>query len=1197
LGFKSFPDKTVIKLTPAVTSIVGPNGCGKTNILDSIRWVLGEQKVSLLRGSKMEEIIFNGTKDVKPLGMAEVTLVIQNNRGVLPTEYSEVQITRRLFRSGESEYLLNKVPCRLKDITDLLMDTGLGAHVYSVIQQDMVDAILSDRTDDRRFLFEEAAGISKYKNRKKAALRKMEATESDLLRLKDIVAEVNTQVNSLSRQMNKARRYQAFNDELKGWELFLGKKTIESLSREKRELTTRRDTGVDNRIKLETDIDKLSAIQTEERQKLTDIDRQLSEISNRVYEKSEAAHALEKDITVLRQQRENAVHTIEKNTTEIESLSRRRELLLKEVQDTDTELENLREKIKNLDDELKNAEQQMDQKDKSVLSDRRERDELQKSLSDLESRLSAGRSDDSNLKEQETEINTGLSQLEQHLENLHQQKNSRLEEQNSNEQEIADLNKKLEETEARSQTCRDEIISLNDHLAEIDNKIHDQTAALEAAEARRDLLKEMIAHYEGYGSGVIAVMEKPDRWPGLIGTVAESITPKTGYRNAVEAALAETAGFMICRDRTTADNVITYLKNEKKGKAGFIILDQCRPAGEITRPDLPPAEIVGWADELIETADDLHPIAGLLLSRVVVVEPDKALSILDKIPPFFCVVTTDGQLFEGRSMVSGGSAEELSLLGRKEKITEHEAAISTLLSEIQNLKESRSKITADIAEKQAALMNINAEIENIADSTEELSRKATDIKYKLQSLESDINRSENDRKNLRNKMEQLRNRQYSLNLDHDQLSREKLKLTEALDQIHEKTGEHESELEDAENHFSRLQINQVELRSQEQQLESRIKHVRELLAEIESNSKKKSDEISDANTEITNIDNKTVQLENELKQAFDLRAGMTEKQTEIRDIHSTIQESLNQKETEIKTLRQAREETNTQLHDIELKIAEVESQIRSVMQKAGEKYEVELQNISVEIPDPELPETEWHNRMQELKERLRDFGAVNLLALEEYQTYKERQEFLNAQMKDLLEAKSTLSSTINKINQTARKLFLETIDKVRENFKKVFEELFTGGEADLRLLDEDDPLESPIEIIARPRGKRLLSIAQMSGGERALTAISLLFAIYLVKPSPFCILDEIDAPLDDANIHRFLKLVKGFSNQTQYIIITHNKITMEAAEILYGITMEQPGISKVVSVHFNEDDNGDIIDSILAGDHTEQPEPTTSDST
>lgn len=1182
LGFKSFPDKTIIKFTPGVTSIVGPNGCGKTNILDSIRWVLGEQRVSLLRGTKMEEIIFNGTHEIKPLGMAEVTLVIQNNKGVLPTEYSEVQITRRLFRSGESEYLLNKVPCRLKDISDLLMDTGVGSHIYSVIQQDMIEAILSDKADERRFLFEEAAGISKYKNRKKAALRKLEATEGDLLRLKDIVAEVNTQVNSLKRQMNKAQRYKNLSEELKGWEIFLGKSAVNELQVEKRRMLTERDNLSDAKVKLDTEINSLSAHQEEERKRLTDIDKELSDISGRIYEKSEAAHNIETDITVLRERRDNSRQLIEKNHLDIEAYKKRREILLEQIDRIENELKNLNEELNRVDEERKQAEQNLAESDDKILSARREREDLGRQLMNLESRLSAGKSNDSNIKEQKSEIDTNLAAFEQQASELRQKKEELTAKKSAIENSIGELRSRLEQSQGRGENIENEIKTLDEQLDDTSGEIYDLSASLEAAEARNHLLKEMVTHYEGFSSGVVAVMEDKDRWPGLMGTVADSLIPKEGYEEAIEAALGEVAGFMLCRDRSTAERIIDYLKNESKGKAGLLITGMADMNPEITRPYLGGDAFIGWADQYVTVPDELKPLAGLLLSRVAIIKSGDHNGIADQLPPFFAAVTTDGRRFDGKVMISGGAREGLSLLGRREKIEEQGQIINDIKSKLDLAKESKNRTASSLGAKQAELRSLVNELDNLREELETAEKELTGCQYELQSLNNDLARTEKQSSDLRAKLEVLNNRQYSLTLNYDQLAKQKDDLVKSLNEHDARTGELEDASQKAESEFSNLQIKQIELKSKKEQLQSQIKHTRELIYEIDTNSNTKSEEIIRAEEEIRGSADKIAELEMKLKETFDARAEISEEQTRIREQHSEVQDELDSREKEIKTLRQLREESSNKLHEIEIRLAEIDSEMRNISTKMKEEYDVDVEEATVQPPSPDVPPEERAHRMQELKERLRDFGAVNLLALEEYDASRERQEFLTTQMEDLLNAKSTLQSTISKINQTARKLFLETFDKVRDNFKQVFEELFTGGEADIRMVNEDDPLESPIEIIARPRGKKLLSIAQMSGGERALTAISLLFAIYLAKPSPFCILDEIDAPLDDANIHRFLRIIKTFSEQTQFIIITHNKITMEAADILYGITMEHPGVSKVVSVRFNEDeDSEDLIDTTI----------------
>ncbi len=1178
LGFKSFPDKTVIKLTPGVTSIVGPNGCGKTNILDAIRWVLGEQKVSQLRGTKMEEVIFNGTRDIKPLGMAEVTLVVQNNKGQLPTEYGEVQITRRLFRSGESEYLINKVPCRLKDITELFMDTGLGAHVYSVIQQHMIEAILSDRADDRRFLFEEAAGISKYKNRKKAAIRKLEATDNDLLRLKDIVAEINSQVNSLKRQMSKARRYKEMTEELKGWEIYLGKSSIEKMQAERRELLLDRDSSSDNKVKNETEIDTFTAEQEKHRKYLTDIDLELTELAGKIYEKTEQAHSKETEISVLRERRENNAQIEDKNNADIENLKARKQLLFDQIDSVNTEISSAKNSLEKLSEELTISEETLNSTDEKVLTARKKYDELKSKLMALESQLSIGKSDDSNLKEQESDISKAVELINQQLGELDRKKTSALEKKNNLENDLFGLKNKLKEYQESKLDLESKISGIVENLDDISGRVFDLSASLEAAEARRNLLEEMILQYEGFGSGVIAVMEDKEKWPGLFGTVADNIIPEKGFEDAVESALGDMAGYMICYNRESAESIIAHLMTERKGRAGFLILDKAITNDLSNRPAINSDKFIGWADQKVSMPDEVAGVGSLILSHIAIGKPGSADEILGELPPQFHLVTTDGKYYESGHLLSGGSREGISLLGRQEKIKQQVEKIEELTAALSQFKDKRNESTRMLGSRQAELNNILTLLESGRDEVDSSEREITSVKYEIQTVENEIERLSKDSVNYNAKLETLKTRQYTLNLSHGQLNKEKEVVTNDLTEQEQSNMTVEEEADRAESTHSGLQIRQVELKSKLQQLESQLRHTNELILEIDNNISTKTNEIERAKSEIVGDGTIIDQLEQDLKIVFEERTNLSEEQTAIREKHSDIQKVLDELDTNMKEVRQAREESGAKLHSAEIRITEIDSYIDNLARNLNEEYNVDIEEVEAAIPNNKIPTEERSARMTDLKERLRDFGGVNLLALEEFETAQERQIFLTTQMDDLLNAKSTLQSTIGKINQTAKELFSDTMEQVRANFKQVFEELFTGGEADLRLTNPDDPLESPIEIIARPRGKKLLSIAQMSGGERALTAISLLFSIYLVKPSPFCILDEIDAPLDDANVHRFLKIIRTFSEQTQFIVITHNKITMEAADNLYGITMEQAGVSRVVSVRFNEDDDESLID-------------------
>ncbi len=1189
LGFKSFPEKTVVKLTPGVTAVVGPNGCGKSNIFDAIRWVLGEQRVSLLRGSKMEEIIFNGTRDMKPLGMAEITLVIQNNKGILPTEYGEVQITRRLFRSGESEYLLNKIPCRLKDITELLMDTGIGSHIYSMIQMDMIDAILSDRTDDRHFLFEEAAGISKYKSRKKAALRKLESTEQDLLRLQDIVSEVTTQVNSLRRQMKKAERYQELSTELRGWELYINRAAIDSLKNEQLGLQMRRNRLLDTRTKYDTEIDKLSSVQEEDRSRLIELDRRLTEVGNGIYEKSEAGHRIETEISLMQEKKENSKRLLEKNRLDLEAFAKRKGLLEEQIGELDEELRKLETLLENSGNEIDESEKSLAEVDEKVLAARKEHERLNRRLLELEGLLSAGKSDDTNMKAQDTELTSRLSEYTSAIESL----NSRRADILNRQSVLAGNVKRLEESYnayiGKKSELDAQIATCNAHIEDISDRSYNTSASVEAAEARRQLLSEMITHYEGYSGGAISVLEDTDRWPGIIGTVADNFQPREGFEKAIEAALGEIAGFIICNDRNTAHEAIEFLRRENKGKAGFIILDTAPGDGAVSRPDLSSDGFLGWADTFVDTENRLQSLTSLLLSRVAVATPENAASLAEQLPSYFAVVDTDGRLYRSRAVVSGGSTEGISLFGRKEKVEQQLHEIDRLKSELEELKKEKNQLTARLGSLQSERSEAVEQLESLTEELATANSQKAATEFEFQGCVNDIGRIENERRLAAEKLEALKTRQYSLNLNHDQLAREKTELIARLEQQQAIIADLEQRSEKAAEEVSRRQIGQVELKSKKEQLESQIRHIRELIYEIDRNTTIKSDENAAADFEINHSGENLVILEKQLKEIFDERSRLSESQMQLRGTHAELQEVLTAREKEIKAGRIQREESLRELHDLELRLTEIDSEMRNIIQKIAEEYDLDITAVEIALPNDTVPPEERRSHMLDLKEKMKAMGAVNLLALDEFRTAQERQEFLSGQIDDLLNAKNTLQSTITKINTTAKRLFLETFAQVRENFQKVFEELFTGGQSDIRLVNEEDPLESAIEIIARPRGKKLLSITQMSGGERALTAISLLFAIYLVKPSPFCILDEIDAPLDDANIHRFLKLIKTFSDQTQFIIITHNKITMEASDNMYGITMEQPGISKVVSVRFQEEpQNGDLIDMSMA--HSEYQE-------
>ena len=1186
LGFKSFPTKTLVKFSSGVTSIVGPNGCGKTNVLDALRWVLGEQKPTLLRGGKMEEVIFSGTVDMKPLGMAEVTLTVVNNNGVLPTEYHELQISRRLFRSGESEYLINRVPCRLRDISDLFVDTGLGAHSYSVIQQHMIDSVISDRAEERRFLFEEAAGITKYKQRRKAALRKLEATENDFLRLKDVYAEVKSRVTSLYRQHKKAERYQKLTERIKAWEVYLGSSRLKALQQEKRELQAEYDTLSDQKSSRTTSLDAASGMLEADRKELIDVEQKISAVGTDIYAISEQAHNLERETSVLNEKKTNAQQTIARNRSEIESFKTRLTELEKELLVEREQLSEHQNQFDAFSKELTTAQGEQAEADRLLLAARTARETEHRKLVEMEGRLSSGNAEVSNLREQTDELSQTIHQLEEAIAvNLPQQREvlSQAENQrNQLDQTVA----RRSELETRRKELVSEIESGLERGEEISQELADLKASLEACEARRHLLEDMMLHYEGYESGVVAAMDERTRWPQLAGTVADKFVPSAGMESVLQAALGEMSKYLICHDRHQAEDIITYLKSQRKGRVGILVPRSGTITPAVKRPEIDLPGVVGWLDTFVTTDPSLRPLMEAVLARTLVVDVTVDIdAILERLPYGFGAVSTNGVLYR-KNLISGGSDDDFPLFRRAERIEEQDREVEAIKAKMAVIAAEKNRNTVALGALRAESEQTASHLEDVLQEVEEFQHRLTETEYTGRTLTAEFERLNREKQNLNTRLENIRGRQYSLGLGTTELATLKENLVTDIRLAAEQQQDLEQRAARATGEVSRLQIATIESRSRVEQAEHQIDHMEQLIGEIEQNRLAGTAQIDQAQQDIEYADQTLTTLEHDLKSAFERRDQLVRAQEELRFQQTALMDRTTEHEAQVRTLRQEKDTVSEQLHAADIRLTAVGSAIDAMIDRLKGEYDIDISGVVVERPSEDIADEQAPTLVTDLKEKLKDFGAVNLLALEEYDVANEREKFLSAQLNDLTAAKNDLKSTITKINKTARDLFTDTFTKVQQNFSQLFVELFTGGEARISLLNPDDPLESDIDIIARPGGKKLLPITMLSGGERALTAIALLFSLYLVKPSPFCILDEIDAPLDDANCQRFLKIIKTFSMQTQFIVITHNKITMEASDNLYGITMERPGVSKLVAVKFARLDDGrdELVTADVADD-------------
>jgi chromosome segregation protein len=1171
LGFKSFPQKTELHFDRGITAIVGPNGCGKTNLLDALRWVLGEQRTTLLRSAKMEDVIFNGTKDLKPLGMAEVSLSIENTKGILPVDYNQITVTRRLFRSGESEYLLNKTPCRLKDITELFLDTGVGIHAYSVIQPEMVEAILSDRAEERRFLFEEASGITKYKLRKKEAERKLEYTENDLLRLNDILAEVEKQVNSLRRQKGKAERFKRISEVIKELEIKLSQNEHGIIRVKEEELGKIMQAHSEQSKRIYTDLEKKEAEIEDLKLKILEKEKESAHLQKKIGELSEKGFEIEREISIRRERKSNLETLISKNTEEMENLKVR----LFTVQG---QRENKKEEQVQIQAEIKSKNQICEKEETSLLSSdetlQQTKEELEKLSSDwqrINDHLNLLKNERENVKTQIEELRqrqglfTGesqsiqerINQLSDQLQTLtstDEEKRKRLENQ---VREISDLKEKIEENE----------LGLNLLLSE-EGKLKQN---LEGEKAKLELLRQISEHYEGYGKGEKTVLSAKDKLPGIMDTVANLLTTKTEYLKAVESALGHSLQYIVCHNTASALEAIEYLKKENGGRATLLPLDKI----ESVRTDTHHVDLtaypdaIGLASDKIECDPNFRKIVQLLLGNVILVKTlDQALKLSLQLEPGFHLVTLEGDIIKAESTLSGGSPQEISLLGREleiHRLEENLAELKAKLSQIEGEKESQE---AEGKRLNETLSRKAAESEEFSQQIQQSQIQLKTLDFEMSSLVKRLVELENLIQELNRKIGELNQKVQQVEKNVREMEDQKEKLTTGIEEKEQYQQETEILHSETFRKVNQLKIELVSLEGKEEQLKSDQLRLSELISEIENTQVVKENEIKNSKTEIDKIAQVNREKEAELKQAFQDSESEKLKLNSLVEEQTAQQESLNTKEKYLKATRGEKEKIQDELHQKEMERLELTSSAKAIKDRIWEEYQVDLESVEPLSAEEKGSMEKNRVRLATLKERLKSTGPVNLLALEEFQTAKQRLDFLQNQVKDLTEAKETLISTIGKINQTAKTLFLQTFDQIRLNFQKVFEELFEGGETELKLIEAEDPLESPVVISARPFGKRLLNISQLSGGEKALTAIALLFAIYLVKPSPFCILDEVDAPLDDANITRFLKLIRHFSANTQFILITHNKLTMEAADILYGVTMEQPGVSKIVSVKF-----------------------------
>ncbi|MEZ4600013.1 MAG: chromosome segregation protein SMC [Syntrophotaleaceae bacterium] len=1163
VGFKSFVDRVALDFSEGISAVVGPNGCGKSNIVDAIRWAMGEQSAKNLRGLAMEDVIFGGSESRKPMGMAEVSMVFSNERGLGPAtvrDYPEIMITRRLYRSGESEYLLNKTPCRLLDITELFMDTGIGARAYSIIEQGKIGMILTAKPDDRRFLIEEAAGISKFKSRKKAALRKIEATRQNLLRLRDIIGEVRRQLNALNRQARKAERYRECREEYREIEIRFALQRLQIIQRDFAAEEKAAGEQERQREGQESRVQSQELHLAEERLTQTAAEKDLQQGQERVFHLTGELQKIETRIEFDDKERANLERQKEQLTAESEELHRQleesareeRELLEGEsilAAELERETRRLAEEeaafgeLGGLEESLLAALEKARHElfaiagELSRLSSRRE--DIRRRVEILDEMLSRKRQESILLQEKQQDCRLQLAEKEDFLKACRQRRDSLL---------------------LELETAREAILLLRRQLESNETLLLERQEALSRSRSRLESLETLERNLEGYADGVRTLLADSVWRERCTGMVADILDVPACHEQAVEMVLGERLQALLVKGPEDALAALDLLR--RKGGRGAFLLPSV-PVG--TPPALSGATPLV---DLIFPRSGSEELVAALFQGIFLVEDLKPF--IGKVPFGVTLVNPQGEMLCHRGVLHGGAAigEGEGQLHKRREMKELAAAAESLEKATEDLRRQRQQLKQTFGEAEETLAALgsalHAEELRAADGEKDLLRlqeEAVRLQERNEVLafeeeqlleERDRLLRENEQADARGSdLEELRQEQERAVTDLQQELEERRRMTES---VRERVtalkvalaGLKERE-EGGRRNLQRLQRFRNESRERLQRLEERRQ-------EAETRQRQLAEAGGKARIELEVLFNRREEEKSRiegLRERFDEKTGQMEVLEEglrvLRRDLVAVQESL--------TKRQVR-------------FRELQLELDHLRQTVLDRYRIDL--LQLEPDERPFDEETAERRLSELKEQLDDMGEVNLTAIDEYRELEERWQFLNHQEQDLQTSMEGLQTAIAKINRTTRKRFRETFLEVNARFQEVFPRLFQGGKAELTLTDEQDLLETGIEIVVQPPGKKLQNVGLLSGGEKALTAVALIFAIFLIKPSPFCLLDEVDAPLDDANINRFNDMIREMSDRSQFIIVTHNKRTMSIADTLYGVTMEEPGVSKLVSVRMSE---------------------------
>jgi len=1160
-GFKSFAHKTHVKFDSGITAIVGPNGCGKSNIVDAMRWVLGEQRPSLLRSSAMSNVIFNGTAKKKALGLAEVSLTFVNDKGILPVEYSELTITRRLYRSGDSEYLINNTACRLKDIMELFMDTGMSSDAYSVIELKMVEEILNDRNNDRRKLFEEAAGVTRYKDKRKQTLRKLDDTQKDLQRLEDILVEVRKKVRSLELQAEKAAKAKTYKSELVTLDKAYNLHQFVKIEEELDPLKKRIDNAEKEKKEIAKKLEKLEQREEKSRTELLEKERAEAEARRHVSQLHSGIREMETQLQILEEKISNEKGFIQQHKKDIEQSGRDLEDLEKLKKASTRKLESFSDELDNSEGSLNESKERFTELQQQYSKVRHELFELEISVSSINQKLSSVQSNRIKLESKLENSEDDRERIRNDIKDLEKLISESKEKLESEKKNLEKLTADLENRETDLQLVMEQRESLSEKREEIRDEIRSLQSRGDSVQSEMELMRSLAESNDALPSSVAWLTENHSGDFKILTPVSKLFQTDEEHAAPLEIALGDAVHYLVVESMDDALKASKLLKEEKKGRATFIPLNELKSSYGVESDSIL---------QFVEVDKKFKPAAELLLGSVLFADDtDHAVKLLSKNGT--SAVTADGDLITSNKILKSGSKDKKAgiRLGLKDKLEKLEKK----LSEVQNDQKSKEE---ELEAIRKTIHDLNPD--QIRNEITELQKDRRNADQSVSRLQSSIQVYQKNVNELQTRKKSISSTEGAAREELESLNPEQTELQKKIDDLNKQQEEKKKELQKlederaiAQNRYNDAQLKHQDVKNKAGNLEKEIRRAEDGIETLNSRLESRQELMKQSEEKIASFKETIEETEKKLTKAKEQKGTADSKLEEAEEASSKQRGIINEVDKELKELRRNKEVNMELVHHLSMAREKFEMQAESLSEYVWETYGILMNQLEEELPGDTEPE-EAKKRIAELKQKLNRIGEVNPLAIDEYEEEKERLDFYEEQIQDLQKAEHELRQTIDEINQTATERFNETFEKIRVNFKSVFHTLFEEDDNCDLLIEEDveDPLESKIEIVANPRGKRPSSINQLSGGEKTLTAIALLFAIYLVKPSPFCVLDEVDAPLDDANIERFAAMIRSFAEETQFIIITHNKKTMSKAEMMYGVTMPETGVSRLVGVKLDE---------------------------